>query len=91
MVPDVVLLHAAQEAFANIRKYTQASAVTIELSKDDTNDRLSVANNYIALAAEHTKGFGLRGVQARVTQVNRTLSVTPSLRGGTTVQVEVPT
>ena len=32
MASDVVLLRAAQEAFANIRKHAHASAVTVELS-----------------------------------------------------------
>ena len=34
MATDVVLLRAAQEAFANIRKHSQASTVAVELSQD---------------------------------------------------------
>jgi signal transduction histidine kinase len=90
MATDVVLLRAAQEAFANIRKHSQANTVTVALSPIECGVRLSVADNGIGLADEHTEGFGLRGMRARATQVGGTLSVTPTPGGGTTVTVEVP-
>ena len=40
MATDVVLLRAAQEAIANIRKHAQASTVTVELSAADGGVRL---------------------------------------------------
>jgi signal transduction histidine kinase len=85
-----VLLRAAQEAFANIRKHSQASAVTVSLSPVQRGVRLSVADNGIGLADQHTEGFGLRGMRARATQVAGAMSVTPTPGGGTTVTVEVP-
>ena len=90
MATDVVLLRAAQEAFANIRKHSQANTVTVALSPVECGVRLSVADNGIGLADEHTEGFGLRGMRARATQVGGTMSVTPTPGGGTTVTVEVP-
>jgi signal transduction histidine kinase len=90
MATDVVLLRAAQEAFANIRRHAHASAVSVELSRADGCVRLSVADNGIGLGDEHTEGFGLRGMRTRAAQVGGILSVTPTLGGGTTVKVEVP-
>jgi signal transduction histidine kinase len=90
MATDVVLLRAAQEAFANIRKHSQADAVTVALSPVKSGIRLSIADNGIGLTDEHTDGFGLRGMRARATQVGGTMSVTPTPGGGTTVTVEVP-
>jgi signal transduction histidine kinase len=90
MATDVVLLRAAQEAFANIRKHSQASMVTVALSPVERGVRLSAADNGIGLADDHTEGFGLRGMRARTTQVGGTLLVTPTPGGGTTVTVEVP-
>jgi signal transduction histidine kinase len=90
MATDVVLLRAAQEAFANIRKHSQANRVAVALSPMDSGVRLSVADNGIGLANEHADGFGLRGMRSRVTQVGGTVSVTPTPGGGTTVTVEVP-
>jgi signal transduction histidine kinase len=90
MATDVVLLRAAQEAFTNIRKHSQANTVTVTLSPLKHGVRLSVADNGIGLADDHTEGFGLRGMRARASQVGATMSVTPTPGGGTTVTVEVP-
>jgi signal transduction histidine kinase len=90
MATDVVLLRATQEAFANIRKHSQASTVTVSLSPAERGVRLTVADNGIGLAGEHTQGFGLRGMQARAKQVGGTMSLTSTPGGGTTVTVEVP-
>jgi signal transduction histidine kinase len=90
MATDVVLLRATQEAFANIRKHAEATAVTVSLSPVDCGVRLSVADNGIGLSDDHTDGFGLRGMGARAAQVGGTMSVTPTAGGGTTVTVEVP-
>jgi signal transduction histidine kinase len=90
MAIEVVLLRAAQEAFANIRKHSQANMVTAALSPVECGVRLSVADNGIGLADDHTEGFGLRGMRARATQVGGTMLVTPTPGGGTTVTIEVP-
>jgi signal transduction histidine kinase len=90
MATDVVLLRAAQEAFANIRRHAQASRVSVELSRSDGCVRLSVADNGIGLGDQHTEGFGLRGMRTRAAQVGGIMSVTPTPGGGTTVNVEVP-
>jgi signal transduction histidine kinase len=90
MATDVVLLRAAQEAFANIRRHAQASTVSVELSRAGGCVRLSVADNGIGLGDEHTEGFGLRGMRTRAAQVGGVMSVTPTSGGGTTVKVEVP-
>ena len=64
--------------------------MTVTLLPVECGIRLSVADNGNGLADEHTEGFGLRGMRARVTQVGGTMSVTPTPGGGTTVTVEVP-
>jgi signal transduction histidine kinase len=90
MATDVVLLRAAQEAFANIRKHAHASAVTVELSFSDKGMRLAVTDNGIGLAGGPAEGFGLRGMRARVAQVGGEMTVSPATGGGTTLTVEVP-
>jgi signal transduction histidine kinase len=90
MANDVVLLRAAQEAFANIRKHSRADTVTVALSPVECGVRLSVADNGIGLTDERNEGFGLRGMKARAKQVGGTMSVTPTPGGGTTVTIEVP-
>jgi len=90
MATDVVLLRATQEAFANIRKHSEASTVTVALSPVEHGVRLSVADNGIGLAEDYNEGFGLRGMKARAKQVGGTMSMTPTPGGGTTVTIEVP-
>jgi len=91
MASDVVLLRAAQEALANVRKHSQASEVHVELSAVGRGVRFSLADNGVGLAEDHAEGFGLRGMKARVAQVGGTMSVSPTPGGGVTVEVEVPT
>jgi signal transduction histidine kinase len=91
MASDVVLLRAAQEALANVRKHSQANTVRVELSAAERGVLFSVADNGVGLADDHAEGFGLRGMKARVAQVGGTMSVSPTPGGGVTVEVEVPT
>jgi len=91
MAADVVLLRAAQEAIANVRKHSQASTVRVALSAAEHGVRFSVTDNGVGLTDDHAEGFGLRGMRARVAQVGGTMSVSPAPGGGVTVEVEVPT
>jgi signal transduction histidine kinase len=91
MAADVVLLRATQEALANIGQHSQASAVCVELSATDNAVRLVLADNGVGLAGEHPEGFGLRGMQARVTQVGGTMAVSRTPGGGVTLEIQVPT
>jgi signal transduction histidine kinase len=90
MVTDVVLLRATQEAFANVRKHSQATTVAVSLSSADGLVRLTVSDNGIGLTENHNDGFGLRGMRARVAQVGGTMSVSRTASGGTQVNVDVP-
>jgi len=90
MAGSVVLLRAAQEALANIRKHAHASAVAVELTSSSDCIRLSLADNGIGVTDGNVEGFGLRGMRARVAQVGGAITVSPTPGGGTTVTVEVP-
>jgi signal transduction histidine kinase len=91
MAADVVLLRATQEAFANIRKHAQASAVTVDLAPSASGVRLTVTDNGIGMDSGHSEGFGLRGMRARVAQVGGAMTLSTGCGGGTTLTVEVPT
>lgn len=91
MAVDVVLLRAAQEALANVRRHAAADAVRVDLAGCGDRVRLTLSDNGVGLPDDHLEGFGLRGMRARVTQVGGKLSLTSLPQGGVTVEVEVPT
>ena len=91
---DVVLLRAAQEALANVRRHAGARAVTIRLTRDDgtaPDVRLEVTDDGRGLRPDHVDGLGLAGMRERVSAVGGTLAVEPGEGGGTRVAVQVPT
>jgi signal transduction histidine kinase len=90
MATDVVLLRAAQEALANVRRHAEATTVHVCLVNCGSAVRLSLSDNGIGLDDEHVDGFGLRGMRGRVAQAGGTMSVGPTPGGGLTVAVEVP-
>ncbi|MFE6969135.1 sensor histidine kinase [Isoptericola sp. NPDC057653] len=95
---DVVLLRAAQEALANVRRHAGAHAVTIRLTHEAPADpagpapgvRLEVIDDGRGLSTGHTDGLGLAGMRERVSAVGGTLDVGPGEQGGTRVEVRVP-
>lgn len=91
MPGDVVLLRATQEALSNIRKHSGASTVQVELHADSDAVRLSLSDNGIGLPSDHTDGFGLRGIRARVGDVGGAVTITSSTdSAGVRVEIEVP-
>ncbi|MFI9507817.1 sensor histidine kinase [Nocardia sp. NPDC052566] len=87
---EVVLLRAAQEAFANVRKHAEARTVVVELAPADSGVRLSVADDGIGFAPDDATGFGLRGMRERVEQAGGTVAVSSARGSGTRVEVEIP-
>jgi signal transduction histidine kinase len=90
MASNVVLLRAAQESLANVRKHAGATAVSVTLATDDDVLRLTLADNGIGLGADHHDGYGLNGMRARAAQVGGSLRLAETPGGGVTVVVELP-
>ncbi|GIJ69185.1 two-component sensor histidine kinase [Virgisporangium ochraceum] len=88
MTVEVVLLRAAQEGLANVRKHAGATAVTLELAHRPGAAELTVTDNGVGVAG--AEGFGLTGMRARVADVGGTLRVEPAPGGGTRLTVLVP-
>jgi signal transduction histidine kinase len=87
---EVVLLRAAQEGLANVRKHAKASHVGIELDYGDTVVRLEVRDDGAGFDPETARGFGLRGMRERAAQVDGSMDVRSSPGAGTLVTVKVP-
>jgi signal transduction histidine kinase len=83
---EVVLLRAAQEALANVRKHAAAGRVTVTLAYGEPV-RLTVADDGTGFdPAATTGGYGLAGLRRRAAEVGGTVDIT-SGPGGTTVEV----
>lgn len=90
---EVVLLRAAQEALANVRKHAGARRVRLGLTHpagSATAAVLTVADDGCGFGAGQPEGFGLRGMRARVEQVGGTLEIVSAPGAGTTVRISLP-
>jgi len=88
---EVVLLRAAQEALANVRKHARASAVTVKLSYTDETVTLRVRDDGDGIDATTTPhGYGLVGMSRRVERVGGSRQLHSEPGEGTTLLVEVP-
>ncbi|MCC2336703.1 sensor histidine kinase [Cellulomonas wangsupingiae] len=87
---QVVLLRAAQEALANVRRHAAASHVTLRLARSGDEVVLEVADDGRGLPAGASEGTGLRGMRARADAAGGTLDVVGTPGDGTRVRLRVP-
>lgn len=87
---EVVLLRAAQEALANVRRHAGARSVVVLLALDEGDVALLVSDDGRGLAAGATEGFGLAGMRERVTAAGGTVELGVSHLGGTALLVRLP-
>jgi signal transduction histidine kinase len=88
---EVVLLRAAQESLANVRRHAAARHVTLRLAADPGAVELEVRDDGRGLPATVAEGVGLRGMRERVRAGGGTLDVGEGPRGGTRVLLRMPT
>jgi signal transduction histidine kinase len=87
---EVVLLRAAQEALANVRRHADAGEVSVLLAYGVDSVRLVVRDDGRGFDPGAVDGFGLPGIRARAEQVDGTLRVHSVPGAGALVEVEVP-
>lgn len=93
---EVMLLHAARETLANVRKHAGAGRVTLTLSFMNDTVALDIQDDgsgFVAseLAPGHSEGgWGLRGLRERAEQLGGQLDVESAPGEGTTVAVQLP-
>jgi signal transduction histidine kinase len=88
---EVVLLRAAQEALANVRKHAAAGHVAVRQDYPPGAVSLEVADDGAGFdPAAPAAGFGLAGMRARAVQAGGTLAVRAAPGQGATVRVTLP-
>lgn len=91
---EVVLLRAAQEGLANVRRHARARSVRLALrSSGQASGRsveLVVEDDGVGMTPQTAEGFGLRGMRDRVRSGGGEVSIGPAEGGGTRVVVRLP-
>jgi signal transduction histidine kinase len=88
---DVVLLRAAQETLANVRKHARARSVDLRLDYRPDGVTLAVADDGRGFEpTQNGSGYGLQGMRRRAEQSGGTMTVTSKPGAGTTVEVALP-
>ncbi|MCC2320522.1 sensor histidine kinase [Cellulomonas xiejunii] len=87
---QVVLLRAAQESLANVRRHAGASHVRIGLAGVDDEVVLEIVDDGRGLPQDVAEGHGLRGMRARADAAGGTLEVTGQPGVGTRLRLRVP-
>jgi signal transduction histidine kinase len=86
---EAAVYFTCSEAVANVAKYAHASAVTIEVTRDDRALCVVVADDG-AGGACLAGGSGLMGLKDRAEALGGRLTVTSPASAGTTIQVLIP-
>lgn len=86
-----VVYRVVQEGLTNICKHANATAVTICIQSLDTGLSLTLQDNGNGFQVEANRaGFGLQGMQERITALQGTLSITSEPGKGCCVTVALP-
>jgi len=88
---EVVLLRCAQEALANVRKHSGATAASITVSTTHGSVVLRVSDNGRGFDPQATRtGFGLDGLRERLTLAHGSLSLVSSHGKGAALIASLP-
>jgi PAS domain S-box-containing protein len=94
---QIVIYRIFQEIFNNIRKYAQATHVSISIGRDSSRVLFSVSDNGIGFDTEQIKsispaerGLGLAAMEERAKMLNGNLEITSRAGKGTKITFEIP-
>ncbi|WP_327086317.1 sensor histidine kinase [Nonomuraea sp. NBC_01738] len=89
---EVVLLRAAQEGLANVRKHAEAAGARLDLDYGPGRVRLTISDDGRGIAGDpdEADGFGLRAMRGRAAQLGGGVTIESAPGGGTRVEVELP-
>ncbi|MDH5479682.1 MAG: response regulator [Nitrosomonas sp.] len=82
-----------QEAFINITKHAQATAIEINIEENPHQLTFKVKDNGVGITDEqllNSKSFGIIGMQERAKQMGAKLTIKGTPSGGSRLQLQVP-
>jgi PAS domain S-box-containing protein len=86
---EAAAYYLVAEALTNVAKYAQASAVTVQVTRENGSAVVDIADNGIG-GADPARGSGLRGLSDRVEALNGQLQVESPPGAGTRLRAEIP-
>jgi two-component system, NarL family, sensor histidine kinase UhpB len=92
LAPEVELAvyRIAQEALTNVMRHSEATDVTVSLTRGDDDLVLCVSDNGRGLSKGAGEGGGLAGMRERAMLIGADLRIESSHRGGVTVTLRLP-
>ena len=88
---ETVLYRIAQEAFTNAIKHADASALSVELVRDDAGVLLAIADDGRGFDTDDaTDRLGLRGMRERLALLGGQLAVSSKPGAGTVLEARIP-
>ena len=90
-IVKINLYRIMQESFQNINKYAGATAILVNLYKDDKNIILQIIDNGVGFqVTKKSKGIGIQNMEARVAACHGTFELNSKVGEGTTLQITIP-
>ncbi len=87
---EVTLLRVAQEALANVRRHSRATASRVEVGYHEDRVTLTVTDDGCGFDPAGPTGFGLDGLRSRIREAHGELSLETAPGTGTRLAVSLP-
>jgi signal transduction histidine kinase len=91
---EAAIYRIVQEALHNVAKHANATAVSIDLTRDKNSVRLLIEDDGMGIALQkpnpHRQTFGMAGMRERIANIGGKMKVTSSRGKGTRIEVNAP-
>lgn len=83
----------AREAITNVERHSQAQHLTVTVNETTGSASISVRDDGVGLGVHTSRAdsYGIIGMRERAARIGAELSIRPSVRGGTEIQVHLRT
>ena len=83
----------AREAITNVERHSQAQHLTVTVNETTSSASISVRDDGVGLGVHTSRAdsYGIIGMRERAARIGAELSIRPSVRGGTEIQVHLRT
>ncbi|HEY7625617.1 MAG TPA: histidine kinase [Ilumatobacteraceae bacterium] len=93
LIQEREMWQIAREAITNVERHSQAKHLTVTVNETSTSASISVRDDGVGLGLHTSRAdsYGIIGMRERAARIGAELSIRPSVRGGTEIQVHLRT